>query len=509
MTQAIRTSARLAAPNFRAPLHLVDNNPTTAGVRRSAGSGIAWTRAYQSKLRITDIAIILAATAVGYVARLPFLSPHELSTSLAWTGWPAAEFIAVLWIVTMAVFHTRDHRLVGAGADEYKKVIAASLVTFGVTAMVFVVLNDYVARWYFIVAFPLGVTMLVASRWLWRRWLTRQRQFGNYLSRVIVVGHKDNVEYVVARIREKLGNAFAVVGVVLDGGSKATPLSFATHVSRDIDAVADTAAALDADAVIVAGQPNTGGDFIRKLAWQLEGTAAELILASQLTDIAGPRIHFRPVEGLPLIHVEIPQFEGGKHAIKRAMDIVVSAMAILVLLPMFGILALIVQFDSPGGVIFSQKRVGLNGREFRMFKLRSMVSSASKQQVALTALNEGAGPLFKMKNDPRVTRVGRLLRKFSLDELPQLWNVLVGDMSLVGPRPPLPEETREYKGSVHRRLYIKPGLTGMWQINGRSDLSWDDSVRLDLYYVENWSLIGDVVIMWRTLRVLIHPVGAY
>jgi exopolysaccharide biosynthesis polyprenyl glycosylphosphotransferase len=207
--------------------------------------------------------------------------------------------------------------------------------------------------------------------------------------------------------------------------------------------------------------------------------------------------------------VEIPQFEGGKHVLKRAFDFFVSGIALLLLSPLFLAIAVLVKLDDNGPVVFAQERVGRNGERFTMYKFRSMVVDAEARLAALQEKNDGNGLLFKLKHDPRVTRVGHYLRKFSLDELPQLVNVFLGDMSLVGPRPPLPSEVEGYENHVHRRLYIKPGLTGMWQVNGRSDLSWEESVRLDLYYVENWSLTGDLVIMWRTVKVLTHPVGAY
>jgi len=201
--------------------------------------------------------------------------------------------------------------------------------------------------------------------------------------------------------------------------------------------------------------------------------------------------------------------DGTKHALKRALDVALSGLALMVLAPVFLVLAVLVRLDSPGGAFFSQQRVGRNGEKFTMHKFRSMTTTAESDVARLAAQNEGAGVLFKMKDDPRVTRVGRVIRKYSLDELPQLWNVFVGDMSLVGPRPPLPREVAAYENHVHRRLFIKPGLTGMWQVGGRSDLDWDESVRLDLYYVENWSLTGDIIILWRTARVLLNPVGAY
>ena len=209
------------------------------------------------------------------------------------------------------------------------------------------------------------------------------------------------------------------------------------------------------------------------------------------------------------MHVELPQYVGGKHVMKRALDVCAAGSALLFLLPLLLVIALIIRRDTPGSVLFRQERVGRDGKKFSMLKFRSMIRTAEDDLAGLLDRNEGAGVLFKMKNDPRVTPVGRILRKYSLDEIPQLWNIVKGDMSLVGPRPPLQSEVASYEPHVHRRLYIKPGLTGMWQVNGRSNLDWDESVRLDLYYVENWSLTGDLVIMWRTLKVLRNASGAY
>ncbi|HWH25490.1 MAG TPA: sugar transferase, partial [Pseudolysinimonas sp.] len=280
-------------------------------------------------------------------------------------------------------------------------------------------------------------------------------------------------------------------------------------VLQGTDHVVDYASNLSCDSIIVAGEPSGRSNYIRDLAWELEGKSLELVLATSLANIAGPRIHYRPVDGLPLLTVEIPEYEGGKHVLKRMLDITLSLIALIVLAPIFGVIAVLIRVDSPGPALFSQERVGQGGKSFRIFKFRSMCVDAPERLAELRALNEGNGVLFKLKNDPRVTRLGRFMRKYSIDELPQIWNVLVGDMSLVGPRPPLPNEVEEYEDHVRRRLYIKPGLTGMWQIGGRSSLSWEDSVALDLYYVENWSVIGDLMIMWRTFKVLVAPVGSY
>lgn len=477
----------------------------------SALSGRGWARRYHAKLVATDVAIVLAAVVLAYVARFGLTDSEVAIQGLPGNYWVLCPVISAMWLLSLSVAHSRDSRVVGLGVTEYKRVVNSSAVTFGLLAIVFLVGKVEVARGYFVLALPLGTVGLLGSRWVWRRWLIGQQRFDHYLSRALVVGRLEDVIYVVGQIQNKSGAVYNVVGAALDGsdlprlevGHKEIPI-----VATSLSGVAEAASRCGADTVIVAGQPRAG-DFIRSLAWQLEGSATELVLASRLTDVAGPRIHFRPVEGLPLIHVEIPQFEGGKHVLKRAMDILASGLALLVLLPFMAVIAILIRGDTHGPVLFRQERVGRNGETFLMLKFRSMVANAEDALPALLAMNEGAGLLFKMKNDPRVTRVGRVLRKYSLDELPQLWNVLVGEMSLVGPRPPLEREVEGYAGHVRRRLYIKPGLTGMWQVNGRSNLSWDESVRLDLYYVENWSVMGDLLIMWRTIKVLMHPVGAY
>ncbi|KQV07009.1 sugar transferase [Leifsonia sp. Root112D2] len=463
-------------------------------------------------LHISDTAIILGAVVVAYIARFGFIDASATvdGTKAGYTV--LVPLIAITWLLALGAAHSRDARVVGLGSTEYKRIVSASSLTFGLLAIIFLVAKVDVARGYFVLALPVGTVGLLSSRWLWRQWLIRQRRSNRYLSRAIVVGWVEDVQYVIGQVDKKPGTAFTIVGAALyETGSTHVEVGHHTVpvISSSLADVASAAARVGAETVIVAGQPHADGDFIRGLGWQLEGTATELVLASRLTDVAGPRIHFRPVEGLPLIHVEIPQFEGSKHVLKRAMDIAISGIALVALLPVMLVVALLIRVDSHGSVIFRQERVGRGGETFMMLKFRSMNVDAESALSALVGSNEGSGLLFKMKDDPRVTRIGRVLRKYSLDELPQLWNVLIGNMSLVGPRPPLEREVESYAGHVGRRLYIKPGLTGMWQVNGRSNLSWDESVRLDLYYVENWSVVGDLVLLWRTLSVVLHPIGAY
>ncbi|WP_346233040.1 sugar transferase [Parafrigoribacterium mesophilum] len=509
MSELETEAGRVAGFSLRPRLRIVETDERALVSDTRPECGLAWAKRYRSGLLITDTAIIFAALLIALLGRLAGMTPSSAQMNPPF--WMVCACVLLTWNAALAAFHTRDLRVVGVGLNEYKQVVSASFVTFGLLAMAFMILEIDTARHYLVVSFPLGAAALVGSRLLWRKWLIRQRRFGHFLSQVVVAGKRRDVGYVVRAIEKNSGAAYKVVGTVLDehrtgDASDNLPGIPTCYGLRN---VAEVTAALGADAVIVASHPSEEGNFIRSLAWQLEGTATELILASRLVDVAGPRIHFRPVEGLPLIHVEIPAFDGGKHVLKRVLDVIVSAIGIAIVLPLCAVLSILIACDSPGGVFFRQERVGRDGRTFTMLKFRSMCQTATQDLAALRERNEGAGVLFKIKDDPRVTRVGRTLRKYSLDELPQLWNILKGDMSLVGPRPPLPSEVDDYEEPMGRRLYIKPGLTGMWQVNGRSDLSWQESVRLDLYYVENWSLIGDLVILWRTLKVLTHPVGAY
>ncbi|NCL73994.1 UDP-glucose:undecaprenyl-phosphate glucose-1-phosphate transferase [Rhodococcus sp. YH1] len=252
-----------------------------------------------------------------------------------------------------------------------------------------------------------------------------------------------------------------------------------------------------------------GHEGIRDLVWDLEPYEADLVVATGVVDVAGPRMEMRPVAGLPLIHVEKPSYHGAKRSGKRAFDLIFATIALLLLAPVFAVVAVAIKLDSKGPVFYRSERIGLDGQPFGMIKFRSMVMDADQQVTALIKQNEGAGLLFKMREDPRITRVGRFIRRYSIDELPQFINVVRREMSVVGPRPPLRREVENYDGMIRRRLLVRPGVTGLWQVSGRSDLSWDESVRLDLSYVENWSMVSDILIIAKTVKAVIAGEGAY
>jgi exopolysaccharide biosynthesis polyprenyl glycosylphosphotransferase len=492
---------RIGQSRVAAPPH-----PASAPSARLAAS--KWISRHINLLRFVDSLLVFGAVVIGYFVTGLEMVPGDTDEGTLWS----AAAITLLWVAALEIYRTRDPKVLGVGADEYKRVASASLRIFGLLAIVAVTFSVTGGTSFVTVTLPLGLVALTGSRWLFRRRLSGEKARGRHLSRAIIVGEPEDVSYVVQQIGRKSGPVYEILGVCLPGARRGANLRVdgqRVQVLSSTDDIARTARLVAADAVIVAGPLPGGNKFIRELGWKLEESAAELVLAATLTNVAGPRIHWRPVEGLPLMHVDVPQYSGAKHALKRVMDTTMAIGALVILSPLLLVLAAIIKMDSDGPVLFRQERVGKNGTVFGMYKFRSMVMDAEARLAALNQRNEAAGVLFKLRDDPRVTRCGRWMRKYSLDELPQLWNVVLGDMSMVGPRPPLLQEVHGYERYTHRRLLIKPGITGLWQINGRSDLSWDEAVRLDLYYVENWSIAGDVLILWRTLRAVIRPSGAY
>lgn len=496
--------APVAAPRA---VSVLPRTVVTPRASRAVENRQQWERRYRVRIRATDAAVILIVCTLASFLSLQLIDPGVLHSD-PWILARIPLFTALGWLAMLSLFNTRESAIFGSGATEYKRVAHATAMAFGALAIAFVVFQWQGIRAQLYVALPAGLVALVLVRWLWRRWLVRQRAIGQYASRTIVVGTGADIDYVIGTLGAGGTLGYRIVGAVaLDDDTYRAPDAGIATISGT--SWVAQATMLEADTVIVASQPTDDPDYIKQLAWQVEGMAAELVLSSRIADVAGPRMSLRPVEGLPLIHVKIPTFEGGDYVFKRALDIAASFFALLAFAPFAAVIAIAIKLDSPGPVFFQQKRIGRDGREFSMLKFRSMRTDAEAQLATLAAANEGSGLLFKMKDDPRVTRIGRILRKYSLDEVPQFWNALIGDMSVVGPRPPLPSEVMAYDGTVFRRLYIKPGITGPWQVGGRSDLSWEESVRLDLRYVENWSVLDDLMIMWKTVHVMVKPSGAY
>ncbi|MEW1823029.1 sugar transferase [Arthrobacter sp. NPDC080031] len=472
-----------------------------------------WRARTSRTLRIVDAFVIVWAVAGAYSIRFGLDSGFTISGQDSTYVW-LSIFLALAWWLMLGAWSTRQSRILGSGPDEYKRVAAASLWLFGLVAIFSYVFRVETARGYVGIALPAGLSGLLLARWLLRQHLSVHRQNGRRMSRLLLLGGPSAIVHLAETlVREKHAGYIPIAAYTPGDSSPSKELSgiglpILGH-EPDTRVILDAIDHCKADAVAVTAGVQLHPRALRQLGWELANRNVGLIMAPALTDIAGPRIHTQQVAGLPLIHVTTPTLEAGQRVAKRLFDIVVSAGLIVLLSPLFAVLAVLVKLDSPGPVLFQQERVGVEGTHFRMFKFRSMVADAESQLAELVDRNEGSGLLFKVKNDPRITRIGGFLRRYSLDELPQLFNVLSGSMSLVGPRPPLPSEVEDYEQDVRRRLLVKPGVTGLWQVSGRSSLSWQDSVRLDLYYVENWSLAGDLIILLRTARAVVGGHGAY
>jgi exopolysaccharide biosynthesis polyprenyl glycosylphosphotransferase len=470
---------------------------------------LGWRHRLLFALTLTDACLIAVALIVAQLVRFQTtgLGASTVQSDVAYLSLSAA--IATVWLIALSATRSRMLRNIGTGTAEYQNVVNATLITFGTLAVVAFLLQIDIARGFLAIAFPFGLVLLVAGRVCWRYILHSMRRAGRCTTGSIVVGRPDDVARVIQELRRQYRVGYRAIGVAFAGSAR-TPQAMAIDLPTvDFAELAATSKRTRTRAVIVAGDLPGGSATIRRLGWELENSNTELILMSRLIDVAGPRIHLRPINGLPMVHVDLPQYTGFAHAMKRIFDLVIAGIALVVLSPIIAAIAMGVRLSSDGPVLFRQERVGAHGTRFTMLKFRSMVVDAEAQLGQLQGRSEGDGVLFKMRDDPRITPIGRSLRRFSLDELPQLWNVIVGDMSLVGPRPPLPSEVDRYVDDVGRRLLTKPGITGLWQVSGRSNLSWEESVKIDLYYVENWSITGDLVILLKTVRAVIGRTGAY
>jgi len=416
--------------------------------------------------------------------------------------------LPVLWCVAVAIAGGYDARFIGVGSDEFRRVLNAAVSLTAGVAIVSYATKLELARGYVAIALPTVAILDLFARFFLRKRLHRQRRAGACTQRVIAVGHAPAVADLVALLRRDSYHGLTVVGACLAGGTMLHEIA-GVPVRGGPGSVTDAVKDFGADTVAVLACPEMNAIRLRELAWQLEATGTDVCVAPALMDVAGPRTTIRPVAGLPLLHVDHPELTGGKRAVKTVFDAVVAGLGLLLLAPLFLLIAARIKLHDRGPVFFRQVRVGKNGRRFHVFKFRTMVVDAEGKKDQLTDSNEAAGALFKMRRDPRVTKPGAWLRRWSLDELPQLINVLIGDMSLVGPRPALPSEVARYHDHMRRRLVVKPGITGLWQINGRSDLSWADAVRLDLRYVENWSLALDLQVLWKTWSAVFRGSGAY
>jgi exopolysaccharide biosynthesis polyprenyl glycosylphosphotransferase len=472
--------------------------------RLTAQNPAEWTSAYLHRIIAADALCALASGLLALRIRFDGGGPPSRYVILSIS-------LPLIWLGFVALAGGYDTRFIGLGTEEFRKVLNAGVTLIAAVAILAYATKTDIARGYVVIALPCLTVLDMTVRLALRKRLHRLRRMGGCMRRVIAVGYTPPVAYLAAELRRETYHGLTVVAACVAEPGSANNVD-GIPLTRGLHNVAQVVEQYGADTVAVLACPEMSGTRLRELAWELEKTGTDLCVASALLDVAGPRTTIRPVVGLPLLHLDHPEFIGARRLIKSAFDRVFACVALLLLSPLLLTVAVMVRLADGGPALFRQTRLGQDGRPFQLYKFRSMVVNAEEQKAALEPQNETTGGgLFKIRKDPRLTPVGAWLRRWSVDELPQLLNVALGEMSMVGPRPwtALPYEAAKYDHFVRRRLAVMPGLTGIWQVNGRANLSWEESIRLDLRYVENWSLVLDLQILWKTAHAVIKRSGAY
>jgi exopolysaccharide biosynthesis polyprenyl glycosylphosphotransferase len=469
----------------------------------AAQTSAAWARAYLWRAAIGDFACGVVAGVIAIQAR--FVS--QGSQPVEYLVFTCA--LPLLWAASVALAGGYDSRFIGVGSDEFRRIANAAVCLTAAVAIFSYAFKLDIARGYVALAMPSTALLDLGMRYWLRKHLHKMRSTGQCLRRVVVVGHAPAVAELSLVLSRHSYHGMSVVGACLAGSSR-PPKVGGIPVFGGLDSITAAVDHFSADTVAVLSCPEMDGTRLRQLGWELETTSTDLCVAPALLDVAGPRTTIRPVAGLPLLHVDQAELGGAKRVIKGAFDRAAAGAMLTLLAPIFAAVALAIRFTDHGPVFFKQTRVGKDGGDFKVWKFRTMVVDAEARKAQLAEHNESTGGmLFKMRRDPRITKVGGWLRRWSLDELPQLINVALGEMSLVGPRPALPAEVEKYGYEMQRRHKVKPGITGLWQVSGRSDLPYDEAVRLDVRYVENWSVALDLQILWKTTAAVFKGSGAY
>ncbi|MGV8847678.1 sugar transferase [Tessaracoccus sp.] len=454
-----------------------------------------------------DTLLVSAAFVAAHVTSSMFRDPDSAMLGTDATVAGASLILVLIWLMALRLNGVYSIRHLRAGADEYKRVVNASAAAAGVFGIsCFLLKYDY-PRLTFAVWIVIGVLALWTARFVRRHVMHRLHLRGLLQTPVLVVGSDHHVDEVAVALRRERWAGYKMVGAITRERRHTTATGL--PVLGAFEDVVHVIRSQGIKTVIFAEGSFASPSEFQRLAWQLEEHRVQMMVVPTMADVSTERLEFSPIAGLPLVNVARPRALRSLRWTKRASDVAASLMLLLLASPILLATAIAVKLEDGGPVVFRQRRVGLRGEEFSCLKFRSMCVDAEARVDALQSQNEGSGLLFKMTDDPRVTRVGKFIRRFSIDELPQLWNTFQGDMSLVGPRPALPKEVAKYDSDTMRRLQVRPGLTGLWQVSGRSNLSWEDTVRLDLYYVDNWSAVRDLMILAKTAKAVLGSSGAY
>lgn len=493
---------------------LTNSRPQRAATARPQTTAREWERRVRRRVALTDALAVYVAVLVAFVIRFGIgelgamddvtVRNHHAITSLV---------LIVVWLTALWFSDSLDVKLMGAGSQEYARVSNATLAVFGGAAIA-----AYLSRWqmgraYVAIALPLGLILLNLGRYAMRQVLKSERRAGVHANRAIAVGGRVAVEHLIQELRRTPQAGIQIIAACVSSAARPR-LGEAERQLSGVPVIGDISSAVayvtdnPVDTVVVIGSDEVTPKALKRLAWDLEPCGTDLVIVPGLTDVSGARIHVSPMPGMPLMYVSPPGYSVPQQRLKRAFDVAGSAILLMLFALPLILTALAVKLTSAGPALFKQTRVGADGQPFQMLKFRSMVADA-ESRLAEVCGDGGVGIFYKPKNDPRVTRVGAFIRRYSIDELPQLLNVLLGSMSLVGPRPQVPLEVAQYDDETGRRLLVKPGMTGLWQVSGRNNLTLEQSVRMDLYYVENWNMTEDLLILARTLRAVVGKNGAY
>ena len=458
---------------------------------------------------LADVLTLSTAGLAAYVGREQLLGE---SWGLGETIGDASVGVFAGWIIAIAVCRGYDLRLLAAGSEMLRGVIHASVFAAGIVGSFVYIAEIDLSRAFFVILFVLGPVLLVVERVVLRRVYNHLRSRRITHDAVIAVGELRQIDAISKTFRRESWLGYDIVGAITPTGvASQTSALGVPVVGAEKDLLRVVQERRPGVILFASGSTANAEDF-RRTAWTLEDLDVQVIVVPALAEISADRVRMRPVAGLPLVYMDLPRARHALKWTKRAFDILASAVLLAILSPLMLVIAVVISCTDGAPPLFRQERVGRAGEGFEFLKFRTMVPDAERVLAAILKDNpqdRGNAVMFKMRNDPRITAPGRVLRRYSLDELPQLWNVLRGDMSLVGPRPALPSEVIGYDGDAHRRNSVRPGITGLWQVSGRSDLSWEDTLRLDLYYVDNWSFTQDLLILLRTVRAVLTSSGAY